>query len=84
MPWLASFGNEQLETWIQAHLRAFEFFQALPQLVVPDNLKTGVSRACRYEPDLNPTYQEMAQHYGVGVLPTRRRKPREHGPLYDA
>lgn len=70
-------GNEQLEAWIQAHLRAFEFFQALPQLVVPDNLKTGVSRACRYEPDLNPTYQEMAQHYGVGVLPTRRRKPRD-------
>ena len=70
-------GNEQLESWIQAHLRAFEFFQALPQLVVPDNLKTGVSRACRYEPDLNPTYQEMAQHYGVGVLPTRRRKPRD-------
>ena len=69
--------NEQLESWIQAHLRAFEFYQALPQLVVPDNLKAGVSRACRYEPDLNPTYQEMAQHYGVGVLPTRRRKPRD-------
>jgi len=69
--------SEQLEEWIGAHLRTFEFLQALPQLVVPDNLKAGVSRACRYEPDLNPTYQEMAQHYGVGVLPTRRKKPRD-------
>lgn len=72
-----AWGNEQLGSWIGAHLHAFEFFQALPQLVVPDNLKTGVNRACRYEPDLNPTYQEMAQHYGVGVLPARRRKPRD-------
>jgi len=69
--------SEQLESWIGAHLRAFEFFQALPSLLVPDNLKTGVHRACRYEPDLNPTYQEMARHYGLGVLPARRRKPRD-------
>ena len=72
-----AFWNEQLEAWIGAHLHAFDFFQALPELIIPDNLKTGVSRACRYEPDLNPTYQEMAQHYGVGVLPARRRKPRD-------
>jgi len=44
---------------------------------VPDNTKTGVSKACRYEPDLNPTYQKMAMHYSVGVLPTRPRKPRD-------
>jgi len=69
--------SEQLESWIGAHLRAFEFFQALPSLLVPDNLKAGVSRACRYEPDLNPTYQEMARHYSLGVLPARRRKPRD-------
>jgi transposase len=69
--------SEQLEAWIGAHLRTFEFFQALPSLLVPDNLKAGVSRACRYDPDLNPTYQEMACHYGLGVLPARRRKPRD-------
>jgi len=45
--------------------------------VVPDNPKTGVVKACRYEPDLNPTYQEMAMHYSVGVLPARPRKPRD-------
>ena len=47
------------------------------ELLIPDNTKTGVSKACRYEPDLNPTYQEMAMHYGLGVLPARRRKPRD-------
>ncbi len=44
---------------------------------VPDNLKSGVNKAHRYEPDLNPTYQDMAGHYGVGFVPKRARKPRE-------
>ena len=46
-------------------------------LVIPDNTRTGVNRACRYEPDLNRTYHELAMHYGVGVLPTRPYKPRD-------
>jgi transposase len=49
----------------------------VPQLSVPDNTKTGVTKACRYDPDLNPTYQEFAMHYGMGVLPTRPYKPRD-------
>ena len=69
--------NQQLAAWIGAHVRTFEYLGGCPQLVVPDNPKTGVSKACRYEPDLNPTYQEMAMHYGVGVLPARPRKPRD-------
>ena len=69
--------NQQMVAWIGAHVRAFEYFGGLPQLVVPDNTKTGVAKPCRYEPDLNPTYQEMAAHYGVGVLPARPRKPRD-------
>lgn len=44
---------------------------------MPDNLKAGVKHPSRYEPDLNPSYQEMAEHYGVAVLPTRSRKPRD-------
>ncbi len=55
----------------------FEFFQGTTKLLVPDNPRTGVTRACRYEPDLNRTYHEMAQHYGIGVLPARPRKPRD-------
>jgi transposase len=58
-------------------VRAFEFYQGVPKLVVPDNAKTGVTKACRYDPDLNPTYQEMAMHYGVGVVPARPYKPRD-------
>jgi len=69
--------NQDLPSWIEAHVRAFEFFEGVPQLVVPDNARTGVNRACRYEPDLNRTYHEMAQHYGVAVLPTRPYKPRD-------
>ena len=48
----------------------------VPTLAVPDNTKTAVSRACRYDPDLNPTYQEFAVHYGMGVMPARPYKPR--------
>ena len=54
-----------------------EFFGGVPRLLVPDNPRTGVSRACRYDPDLNPTYQEMAMHYGVGVVPARPYRPRD-------
>ena len=66
---------------ISSHIHAFEYFGGVPQgpegTPVPDNTKTGVSRSCRYEPDLNPTYQEMAAHYGVAVMPTRPYKPRD-------
>jgi len=58
--------GQQMESWIQAHVRAFEFYGGVPSLIVPDNARTGVTRACRYDPDLNPTYQEMAMHYGRG------------------
>lgn len=69
--------SQGLADWIGSHLRAFEFFGGVPEIVVPDNLKSGVTRACRYEPDLNRTYEEMASHYGVAVIPARRGKPRD-------
>ena len=69
--------SQELPHWISSHIHAFEYFGGVPQMVVPDNTKTGVSRSCRYEPDLNPTYQEMAAHYGVAVMPTRPYKPRD-------
>jgi len=69
--------SQELENWIGSHIRAFEFFQGVPKLVIPDNTRTGVTRACRYEPDLNRTYHELAMHYGVGVLPARPYKPRD-------
>lgn len=69
--------NQNLPSWIGSHVRALEFFQGAPALLVPDNLKNAVTRPCRYEPDLNPTYQEMAAHYGMAVIPARVRKPRD-------
>jgi transposase len=69
--------GQGLAHWIDCHVRAFDFFQGTTKLLVPDNPRTGVTRACRYEPDLNRTYLEMAQHYGIAVLPARPRKPRD-------
>jgi transposase len=70
-------GTEGLSDWVSSHIRAFTFFGGVPQLIVPDNLKAGVAKACRYEPDLNPTYADLAAHYGTAVLPARPYKPRD-------
>jgi transposase len=69
--------SQALSDWIGAHVRTFRFLGGVSELVVPDNLRSGVSKAHRYEPDANPTYQEMASHYGVVVLPARVRKARD-------
>jgi transposase len=69
--------DQQLAVWINAHIHAFEYFSGVPRLLIPDNLRTGVSRACRYDPDLNPTYQEFAMHYAVGVVPARPYRARD-------
>lgn len=69
--------SQSLPDWIGSHVRTFRFLGGVPELVVPDNLRSGVSKAHRYEPDTNPTYQDMASHYGVAVLPARVRKPRD-------
>ncbi|NIN68323.1 MAG: IS21 family transposase [Anaerolineae bacterium] len=69
--------SQELSNWIGAHVRMFAFFGGVPEIVVPDNLKAGVKHPCRYEPDLNPTYQDLAQHYGTAVIPTRVRKPKD-------
>jgi transposase len=69
--------TQGLADWIGSHIRAFEFFGAVPEIVVPDNLKSAVTKPCRYEPGINVTYEEMARHYGVAVIPARARKPRD-------
>jgi len=76
--------SQELVHWIDCHIRAFEFYQGTTKLIVPDNPRTGVSRACRYEPDLNRTYHDMAQHYGVAVMPARPRKPRDKAKVENA
>jgi len=69
--------TQQLPDWIGAHQRALNFLGGGPEVLVPDNLRSGVSQACRYEPDLNPTYQAFALHYGIAVIPARVRKPQD-------
>jgi transposase len=69
--------SQDLPAWIGAHVRMFEYFGGVPRLLVPDNLRAGVKSACYYEPDVNPTYHDLAVHYGTAVLPTRKQKPRD-------
>jgi transposase len=69
--------TQQLADFVGSTMRAFEYFGCVPEVIVPDQLRSAVSGPHRYEPDINPTYLEMAQHYGVTVIPARPRKPRD-------
>ncbi len=69
--------TQGLADWIGSHTRAFTFFGGVPELVVPDNLLSAVSKACRYEPLLNTSYDQMLAHYGTAALPARPYKPRD-------
>ncbi len=69
--------TQTLPDWINSHVRTFEFFQGCTELVIPDNLRSGVHKSHLYEPDINPTYQDMAEHYNVAIFPARVRKPKD-------
>jgi transposase len=69
--------SQSLPNWIAAHVGALEFLGGVPAILVPDNIKAGVKSPNLYEPDLNPTYQDFACHYGLAVVPARVRKPRD-------
>lgn len=69
--------SQSLPDWIGSHVRAFEFFGGTSEIVVPDNLKSGVNRACRYDPEVNGTYRDLAVHYSVAVIPARAGKARD-------
>lgn len=69
--------SEDLPSWTGGHVRALEYFGGVAEIWVPDNLKSGVKKPDLYEPDLNPTYAELARHYEAAVIPTRVRKPRD-------
>ncbi|MGH8936053.1 MAG: IS21 family transposase [Acidimicrobiia bacterium] len=69
--------SQELMHWVTGHVHAFERLGACPAIVVCDNLRSGVTRPHRYEPDINATYQEMAAHYGVAIVPARSYRPRD-------
>jgi len=76
--------GQDLPSWIRSHVHAFEFLGGVPYILVPDNLKAGVTNPCRYEPDINPTYQDLAEHYGTTVIPARPGKPRDKAKVESA
>ena len=76
--------SQGLPDWIGSHVRCFGYLGGVPEVVVPDNLKSGVTKTCRYEPELNPTYQDMATHYGVAIVPARVRAPRDKAKVETA
>lgn len=69
--------DQKRSSWIEGHIRAFEYFGGVPEAVVPDNLKSGVKTACRYDPEINPAYAELAAHYDIAVMPARPNKPKD-------
>ena len=76
--------SQSLPDWIEAHRYAFAFFGGVAEITVPDNLKSAVTKPCRYEPDLNPTYRDMARHYGTVIIPARAGNPRDKAKVEEA
>lgn len=69
--------TQSLPDWLGSHVRLFEYFGGCPALVIPDNLRSAVSKACRYDPELNPSYQQLAEHYQIAIVPARPYKPKD-------
>jgi len=76
--------TQTLPDWIDAHVGALEAIGGVPQLIVPDNAKTAIIKACFYDPQVNRTYADMAIHYGTALLPARPRKPRDKAKVESA
>jgi len=70
-------ASQDLANWVAGHVRAYEAFGGVPEATTPDNLKSGVTRACYYDPGVNASYAEMARHYGTIILPARPVRPRD-------
>jgi len=69
--------TQSLPDWIASHVRMFNYFSGVSELLIPDNLASAVNKACRYDPEVNPTYRGLATHFGTAVLPTRKAAPRD-------
>lgn len=79
-----AFGDMKQESWITAHINAYSFFGGVTRILVPDNLKTGVIKNTKTELILNKSYQEMAEHYGTAIIPTRVRTPKDKATVEGA
>ena len=69
--------SQKLQDWLEAHVKAFDFFGGVPELLIPDNLRSAVSKTHRYEPEINPSYLQLAAHYQTVIVPARPYKPKD-------
>jgi len=76
--------GQDTRSWVQAHIGAYEYIGGVPAITVPDNLKAGVIRPDFYDPELNPSYRELAAHYGTTIIPARVRRPRDKAKAENA
>lgn len=77
-------ADEKVLSWCGSHVRAFEYFGGTPKLLIIDNLKSGVTRPCRYEPELNRTFREFGEHYQLAIVPARVARPRDKAKVEEA
>lgn len=77
-------ASQQLADWMQSHIRMWEYFGGVSQIVVPDNLKSAVKKSHRYDPDINANYQHIGEHYGFAIVPARAYKPTDKGKVENA
>jgi transposase len=82
--YVEALGSQKKEDFIEAVQNALHYFKGVPRAVVTDNLKAAVTKADRYEPDVNETFLDLANHYGVAILPARSRKPRDKALVENA
>ncbi len=69
--------SQDLPNWLRMHVNLMDYLKGCPAVLVPDNLKAGVTKACYYEPSVNISYEELGKHYGVAIIPTRVAKPKD-------
>jgi transposase len=79
-----AFETQQLPDWVAGHIHAYEYFGGVPEITVPDQPRTAVSKPSKYEPVINPTFLEMAQHYRTAIIPARPAKPRDKAKVENA
>lgn len=77
-------ATQQLYDWISSHINMFEFFGGVTEITVPDNLRSGVTKAHRYDPDINANYQHFAEYYGTAIVPARAASPRDKAKAENA
>ena len=78
-PFVYAYENEKIGSWIDAHVRTYQYFCGVPRVTIPDNAKTAVITPDLFDPSLNRIYAEMAKHYGTTIIPARAYKPKDKG-----